>query len=578
LFIPGNPQQTTRQNTFNREEKWKIGNHFKYIKPSKYFVETDVAFDYRTFRGNSSMLQEQFVDTLTTWQRTDGLNEGKTWNAKGYVQIRPILKITGKTKQYFRFSTSFDFSSDENDHAKKFHVEDLVGSSSTVQHNSNDYLLRKESIKTPISYSIGRGLNMLYLDITPSYSRDKTSDWLYHPDTLLLTSQMDMLSAITDNNNSYNSELRTYKGDVTLHFERTQRMPATENIPFELNETFIDLYLSATPMHERLNYQRGLLDTLAMRNSVRFDQRLVIRLFRNKDRAYPALIQLHHYEQNSPLVNQLAFRDDSNPLVVHLGNPDLKPWTSVTYIYAEYRDIHYNVSVHADYVHQQVSEAVSFNPVTSVYTYRPENSHGSYGLRAKGGIFYTLDNNKYWRVESNLDGRYVHKVDHAMLEGETESHLNAVNTLVLHDNTFIQYNKGKLNVRATGDIRWRHSEGQMYDFETLNAFDYQYGLSGRYTIPGINMTLSVDANMYSRRGYGSSTLNTNDFVVNASVSQPFLKGKLIARIEAFDLLHQLSSTQYEVDAQGRTETWYRSLPHYVMAHLVYHWSGNPKKK
>ena len=44
-----------------------------------------------------------------------------------------------------------------------------------------------------------------------------------------------------------------------------------------------------------------------------------------------------------------------------------------------------------------------------------------------------------------------------------------------------------------------------------------------------------------------------------------------------DLLHQLSNTQYSVNAQGRTETWYRSLPHYVMAHLVYHWNKNPKK-
>ena len=41
---------------------------------------------------------------------------------------------------------------------------------------------------------------------------------------------------------------------------------------------------------------------------------------------------------------------------------------------------------------------------------------------------------------------------------------------------------------------------------------------------------------------------------------------------------QVSNTQYTVNAQGRTETWYRSLPHYVMAHLVYHWNKNPKKK
>ena len=43
-------------------------------------------------------------------------------------------------------------------------------------------------------------------------------------------------------------------------------------------------------------------------------------------------------------------------------------------------------------------------------------------------------------------------------------------------------------------------------------------------------------------------------------------------------LAQVSNTQYTVNAQGRIVTWYRSLPHYVMAHLVYHFNKNPKKK
>ena len=84
--------------------------------------------------------------------------------------------------------------------------------------------------------------------------------------------------------------------------------------------------------------------------------------------------------------------------------------------------------------------------------------------------------------------------------------------------------------------------------------------------------------MYSRRGYGSSELNTDDFVLNASFSQPFFKGRLIARIEAFDIQNLLSSTQNTVNHQGHTESWYRSLPNYVMTHLVYHWNKNPKKK
>ena len=49
-------------------------------------------------------------------------------------------------------------------------------------------------------------------------------------------------------------------------------------------------------------------------------------------------------------------------------------------------------------------------------------------------------------------------------------------------------------------------------------------------------------------------------------------------LEDHDLLHQLSNTQYSVNAQGRTETWYRSLPHYIMAHLVYHWNRLSSKR
>ena len=575
LFLQGNPLQNTHQNSLSKAQRLKVGNRFKYVKPKGFLFNSDIAFNYRSYSGNSSILMEQFVDSLTIRQRTDGFNDGKAWGVNGYAQIQPMLKPLGKTEQALRITTSFDFSSDENERAQQFRVENFVNPSTANQHNATDYSQHKFSVHTPVNYSLVGKMNRLFVDINPSYSREKTCDWLYHPDTLQLPSQIDMLRATTDPNNSYDSELQTYKTGISLQLRRLQHVPATKIMPFEADVDFLDLYLNITPMHERLNYRRGLLDTLVTRNSFRFEPRIDIRLFAKKDRHRPALIRLSHTEFNAPLVSLLSIRDDANPLVVRLGNPDLKAYTSQSKFEAEYKDIrsarhNFYVSGFYAYLHNKVSEAVSFNPATGVYTYRPESVHGSYDIKVKGGIFYTLDNNKYWTVESNADALFTHWLDHMMLSGDTESHVNAVNTLTLHDNAYIQYNKGALNIRATGDIRWRHSEGKMYDFETLNATDFQYGLSARYTLPRLNTTLSADGNMYSRRGYGSSELNTDDFVLNASVSQPFFKGKLIARIEAFDLLHQLSNTQYTVNAQGRTETWYRSLPHYVMAHLVYH--------
>ena len=584
LFLQGNPLQTTYQNSLSKAQRLKVANTFKYIKPKGFMLNSDVSFNYRSYSGNSATLMEQFVDSLlTTRQRNDGFNDGNTWGANGFACIMPMLKPIGKTEQLLRITTSFDYSSDENERVQQYRTENFVSPSIINQHNTTDFSLRKFSVHTPINYSFVGKMNRLFLDINPSYSREKTHDWLYHPDTLLLASQIDMLRATTDPTNSYDSELQTYKTGISLQFRHLQHVPATKIMPFEADVDFLDLYLNIIPMHERLNYQRGLLDTLVTRNTFRFEPRLDIRLFAQKDRHRPALIRFSHTEFNAPLVSLLSIRDDANPLVVRLGNPDLKAYTSQSTLEAEYKDIrsarhNFYVSGFYAYLHNKVSEAVSFNPATGIYTYRPESVHGSYDIKVKGGIFYTLDNNKYWTVESNADALFTHWLDHMMLSGDTESHVNAVNTLTLHDNAYIQYNKGALNIRATGDIRWRHSEGKMYDFETLNATDFQYGLSARYTLPRLNTTLSADGNMYSRRGYGSSELNTDDFVLNASISYPFFKGKLIARIEAFDLLHQLSNTQYTVNAQGRTETWYRSLPHYVMAHLVYHWNKNPKKK
>ena len=583
LFLQGNPLQTTHQNSLAKAQRLNVGNRFKYVKPQGFMFNSDAAFNYRTYSGNASTLMEQFMDSLTIRQRTDGFNDGKAWGANGYARIQPILKDIGTIQQFFRFTTSVDYSSDENERAQRYRVENFVSPSTTNQHNATDYSLRKFSIHTPIWYSLKTKMNFAGLEIVPSYSREKIHDWLYHPDTLLLASQIDMLRATTDPGNSYDSELQTYKANINLYLYRLQHVPATKIMPFEGNVDFLELYLNFTPMHERLNYQRGPLDTLATRNTFRFEPDFRIHLFAKKDRHRPALIRFYYLMSNAPLVSLLSIRDDANPLVVRLGNPDLKAYTSQSTLEAEYKDIrsarhNFYVSGLYGYLHNKVSEAVSFNPATGIYTYRPESVHGSYDIRVKGGIFFTLDKNKYWTVESNADALFNHWLDHIMLAGETESHVNAVNTLTLHDGAYIQYNKGTLNIRATGDIRWRHSEGKMYDFETLNATDFQYGLSARYTLPRLNTTLSADGNMYSRRGYGSSELNTDDFVLNASLSQPFLKGKLIVRIEAFDLLHQLSNTQYSVNAQGRTETWYRSLPHYVMAHLVYHWNKNPRKK
>ena len=115
------------------------------------------------------------------------------------------------------------------------------------------------------------------------------------------------------------------------------------------------------------------------------------------------------------------------------------------------------------------------------------------------------------------------------------------------------------------------------NFQTINAVDFNYGLTGAYKL-WKKVDLATDIKMFSRRGYSDSKLNTDNLIWNASIGTSFDKGKLITRLEGFDLLQQLTSVQYYVNGQGRTETWRNTLPSYVMLHCIYRLNVNPKKK
>ena len=585
LFLNGvTPLTLSASSAMNKTSKLSLHNNFKFLKP--YFLSIDFDYNRSKHSGNSSLLSEQFNDTLTNRIRNIGMSHGSDWEFHTHWSGTLGLNMGAKsavfdTRSYFNYMFDLKHGKNDNEQMKRY---DFDKPFATPQHNVNDYRKKYTNAWTWLTLGWFDKHNMWYrIEEQLDVNDERTHDWLYHPDTLLLPSQRDALLAITDLSNSYDSRHKQQKSR-TIFFIGQQKVltPEQANLPIPMDYLPWDFKLAVITDHQSLDYQRGMLDTLATKTTLMFEPTLNITLFPTNNRKQEINFGASHTVSAPSLYDRISYSDDSQPLVVKLGNPNLKG-NETTNVNADYwyrgtNQKQFHIGTSFRYLHRATAQAVMYNPENGVYTYRPENVKGNYTATAKADFSRALDEKRYWTVQTNGDANFHHSVDHAMLAGETESHLNKVNTLTLHDGAYIQYNKDKLNLRASGDISWRHSEGKMQDFETLNVLNYQYGLSGRYTFPGINLTLSADANMYSRRGYGSSSLNTDDLVVNASLSKPLFKGKLIASIEAFDIFHNLSSTQYEVNAQGRTETWYRSLPHYVMAHLVYHWNKNPKKK
>lgn len=579
LFLDGTtPYSLLKATSRAKENKWSLRDNLKFIKPKALSADLNLQLEYKTYNGRSCSRSEEYNDSLTTSLTSGGFNDGHSLLAD--LNVESWIRL--KKGKVLMADLAFKYSDDKNESARQYHTIHYNNPSNVLTHNASDYRHRQTFGQMYLLYE-ARLKNKFRFRFSDQQTLDyrHTRDFLYHPDTLLLPSEIDLLLAITDPNNSYESDLRMIYNTPILTLSTLQpvnTIAGTEH----LDALSLELFFMAR--HEKLDYMRGATDTTVTRNMFYINPTLGYTYYHKKRASEKLSFRASYIYSATALTNLINYVDDATPQVVVLGNPQLKN-TATSRLSAEYTDTHSRhegqmlyTSVAFNYHHRNMAQSVTYNPINSVYTYKPMNVSGDYEVNGTFKFTRPIDKTQHWLWQTNTEAYFHHSVDHAMLTGETESRENSVNTLTLHEGAWIQYGKKAMNIRLTGDIRWRHSEGRMQDFSTLDALDYHYGFSARYTIPQLKTTIAADATIYSRRGYGSNDLNTDDFVLNASISQSFLKGRLVARIEAFDLLHQLSNTQYEVNAQGRTETWQRSLPNYIMAHIVYHFNKNPKKK
>ena len=177
---------------------------------------------------------------------------------------------------------------------------------------------------------------------------------------------------------------------------------------------------------------------------------------------------------------------------------------------------------------------------------------------------------------ADANAKYTHSVDFDVAYDTPSALLSTVKTLRAGLSLRLAYTMGKLTAGIGGKLDSRHSRSSREGFEPINVFDYQYGAILQYTIPVLNLDLSTDFNVFSRRGYGSAEMNTDDLAWNAQLSRSFLKGRLTAKLTAYDILRQISTKAFSINAQGRTETRYNCIPRYVMLSLAYKFTKKAK--
>ena len=229
-----------------------------------------------------------------------------------------------------------------------------------------------------------------------------------------------------------------------------------------------------------------------------------------------------------------------------------------------------------------IGTRTTYNTQTGAYTYMSDNVHsGNWTLNPYVVYSGKLDKKGLFGIETRLSLDYTKSTDFDIAYdvdiNNSASVLSRVYTSILRDYLKLSFQKGDLSLSLVADAQWRNSTSNRDNFQTLNAYDYNYGMTLSYKLP-LGIQLATDLKQYSRRGYGDKSMNTDDLVWNASLARSFCKGQLTLTAEGFDLLHQLSNTTYTVNAQGRTEVWRNTIPNYAMMHVAYKLTKSPKKK
>lgn len=528
---------------------------------------------------------EDYRNDLLNIYRKQGI--GKGHKLDGGISATTIIKIKG-TNDNMRFITSVSGSDWKDETFNKYGIK--YSDRSTPSTSGNQYYdnaPNKEMTASLNAIYVHRLTKFSELSFFYKFDRHyrKTTSSLYLLDRLdesdglevgQLPSASDYELAI-DLSNSYKSRL--YESTHQLQPFWAMKTPLKKG-----GVLFAQVRVPIRFLHQKLNYQRGVVDTVAVRNTTLIDAENIMLQWTSKDRSVKTNFHVEVNSKAPDILKTIDIRDDTDPMNIRLGNPDLK---SSTYYFVEQgltlnnfeKKSIQDISIYYEATANALAMGYTYNTKTGVRTYKPCNVNGNFNIGVGYDYERPIDKRRLLDLKTKTRIAYINNVD--MIGSTTgdivETERSKVHTTALGEKIELKRRFGKSQCGIMGELTWRNIDSRRVDFSRISAFDYKYGVNAILQLPW-KLQLGTDLTVYGRRGYEGSMMNTDDVVWNARLSRPFMKGKITCMLDAFDILGDLSNITRAINAQGRTETWTNTLPRYVMFHVAWNMTTQKTKK
>ncbi len=284
-----------------------------------------------------------------------------------------------------------------------------------------------------------------------------------------------------------------------------------------------------------------------------------------------------NYRANSSqpsMSDLLDITDDSDPLNVHKGNPGLKPSFTQNfrlfynnYIQNHQRSIMANLNFST--TRNSISNMVTYDEASGGRTTRPENINGNWNAFGMFMFNTAIDSAGFFNVNTFTTLRYNNSVGYVSINRDADSQKSTTKSTTFGERLAASYRNNWMELELNGSLEYMHARSELQSNNNLDTWTFSYGGSLQLTAPW-GTQLSTSMNMNSRRGYNDASINTNELIWNAQLSQSFLKGNaLTLSLQLYDILHQQSTFSRAVDAMRRSDTEYNAITNYAMLHVIY---------
>lgn len=414
-----------------------------------------------------------------------------------------------------------------------------------------------------------------------------------HPVIGSKPTEAELLESVRDDFNSQYAEYKYFNNNINL------------GVRYNSGTIRFNAGVSLNPQRTKMQYERPgqAIDTLITRHV--FNVSPEVRFRYRFSRTNSLDINYRGSGSQPSMTNLLDVVDDSDPLNISMGNPGLKPsWSNS--LRAEYRGYNaehlagMNASLNFGATTNSISTRIVYDETTGVRYSRPENISGNWNANGRFSYNFSFGPEQLMSLSTSTSVGYSENVGYVSRLGSVDyvrdlfrsfsiyapksthtadyyneifenatSAKNKARTLDLGENLRYNWRTNYFNIGATGSINFQHARNSVQSTSNLDTWRFSYGLTASTTTPW-GMEIATDIRMSSRRGYSDRTMNTNELLWNAQLSQKFLKGSpLTVSLQFYDILHQQSTVSRVLNAQMRSDTWSNAINSYIMLRLTY---------